>query len=174
MLVKFCFPSFWLTLWFNQTNMIGQFRVHDYGMERCAIIAQVPDYPTLVAKNQTLVARGNTSAIEVWWLDLDESGPLHANTLSWQTRPPRKQFLGHIAVEAGKTSQTSDFDCGPSNSFRAFELACPPSQDECFLDFWQDIYFKPRFGALTTIKTSRGAVLIRFPSGIYVLQQPSL
>lgn len=122
--------------------MVAQYRVRDYGMERCAIASQILDQTTLRRLRQNLTLHGDTSNIEVW--NLTSSGDIDVNKLSWATKPKRESLLGRFNVVEGQNSQTGDFNCGPSGSLQTFELVCTGT--DCFIDFWQDIYFKPRFG----------------------------
>ena len=55
-----------------QITMVAQFRVHDYGMERCRVVSSIPSWELLQSRNQTLHLAGNTSRIEVW--NLTSSG----------------------------------------------------------------------------------------------------
>ena len=122
--------------------MVAQYRVHDYGMERCAITAQILDQDFLHKMGQNLTIRGDTSNIEVW--NLTAPGELNANRLSYALKPERGALLGKFSIAEDQQSQTEDFYCGPSGSLQAFELVC--TGEDCEVDFWQDIYFKPRFG----------------------------
>lgn len=122
--------------------MIAQYRVHDFGMERCAIAAQIPDKVTLASRNQSINMNGDTTRVEVW--NLTVSKELDAKALSWRNKPVRNQLLGNLSVDIGQFSKTTDFYCGPSGSLQTFELAC--TSNACDIDFWQDIYFEPRFG----------------------------
>ena len=127
--------------------MVAQYRVRDYGMERCAIAAQILDRDTLHKQQQNLTIRGDTSNIEVW--NLTSPGELDVNSLSFATKPNRGNLLGRFNVAEGQNSRTDDFFCGPSGSLQTFELVC--TGKDCLIDFWQDIYFKPRFGGLTVV-----------------------
>ena len=125
--------------------MVAQFRVHDYGMERCRIVASIPS-PDLLPKNQSLTLLGDTSAIEVWNLTTPSapSTELDVNSLSWKTKPPRNNLLGTVGVSVDSTIRSEEFWCGPSSSLQTFELVC--TSPSCHIEFFQDIYFKPRFG----------------------------
>ncbi len=122
--------------------MIAQYRVRDFGMERCAIVAQIPDETTLKNSNLSFTIHGNTSRIEVW--NLTSSEELDVKTLSWHSKPPRERLLGVFSLDLGQATRTHDFHCGRSGSLQTFELVCTSA--DCLIDFWQDIYFSPRFG----------------------------
>jgi len=135
----------------DHITMIGQYRVHDYGMETCAMVSQMVDRSILTAKNQSLDIRGDTSIVEVW--NLTTTGPLDVRTLNWDNKPKRDRIVARFSVEDGQTTRSEDWWCGPSGSLQTFELLCRGKA--CYVEFWQDFYFKPRFG-------------------IYISQQPSI
>ena len=122
--------------------MIAQFRVHDYGMERCRIVSAVPTWELLQSRNQTLHLAGDTGRIEVW--NLTTSSELDERALSWETKPPRDQLIATVGIDANSTHSSAEFPCGPSGSLQTYELIC--TGVSCYVELWQDIYFKPRFG----------------------------
>ena len=131
--------------------MIAQYRVHDFGMERCRITAAIPSVPILQEKNQTLHLAGDTTLIEVW--NLTAPAEIDVRKLSWSTKPSRDRLLGRLSVAPNATLHSESFWCGPSGSLQSFELVCKGKS--CYIEFFQDFYFKPRFG-------------------IFVQQEPSL
>ena len=122
--------------------MVAQYRVHDYGMERCRIVSAVPTWELLQSHNQTLHLAGDTSRIEVW--NLTTSSELDERALSWETKPPRDQLIATLGIDANSTHSSAEFPCGPSGSLQTYELIC--TGVSCYVELWQDIYFKPRFG----------------------------
>lgn len=125
--------------------MVAQYRVHDYGMERCALISQIPTREQLQAINQTLELQGS-NMVEVW--NLTTSRELRAAELTWKNKPSRGNLLGKLTVSEGGVSRTEDFHCGPSGSLQTYELVC--TNEDCHFDFWQSIYLKPRYGEFST------------------------
>ena len=101
--------------------MVAQYRVHDYGMERCALIAQIPTRDQLQELNQTLEIQGS-NVIEVW--NLTTSQELEAVKLTWANKPPRGKLLGKLTASEGQVSRTEDFHCGSSGSLQTYELVC--------------------------------------------------
>lgn len=126
--------------------MIAQFRVHDYGMERCRIVSSIPTWELLQTTNQTLHLAGDTSSIEIWNLTTPGApySELDERTLSWETKPPRERVIGTVGVAENSTHKSDEFWCGPSGSLQTFELVCRGVS--CYVELWQDYYFKPRFG----------------------------
>ncbi|THH01401.1 hypothetical protein EW145_g6922 [Phellinidium pouzarii] len=135
----------------DHITMVAQFRVHDFGMERCRIVSTIPSWEVLEAYNQTLHLAGDTSNIEIW--NVTASAELDERTLSWATKPARDEHIGSVGLEENSTRQSGEFWCGPSGSLQTIELLCRGVS--CFIELWQDYYFKPRFG-------------------IYIQQSPSL
>jgi hypothetical protein len=135
--------------------MIAQYRVHDVGMENCRIATSIPDERILVQKNQTYHIEGDTSVIEVWnvttpTIQTLSGGPprqveLDPRMLTWDSKPPRDQLMARLPVERNKTTYSETFWCGPSGSLQTFELLCRGKG--CYIELWQDYYFKPRYGA---------------------------
>lgn len=125
--------------------MIAQFRVHDYGMERCRIVSSIPSLDVL-PKNQSLLLSGDTSLIEVWNLTTPAApySELNVRTLSWNSRPSRESLLATIGVAVDSTMKSDEFWCGPSSSLQSFEFTC--KSPGCHVEFFQDIYFRLRFG----------------------------
>lgn len=122
--------------------MVAQFRVHDYGMERCRIVSSIPSWSLLQSRNQTLHLAGDTSRIEVW--NLTTSVELDERTLSWATKPSRLGLITTLGLDENSTHASDDFWCGPSGSLQTIEFLC--TGIGCYIELWQDIYFQPRFG----------------------------
>ena len=122
--------------------MVAQYRVHDYGMERCRIVSTVPTWELLQSRNQTLHLAGDTSRIEIW--NLTTSSELDEGTLAWETKPKRNNLLSTVGINANSTYSSDEFWCGPSGSLQTLELVC--TGISCYIELWQDFYFKPRFG----------------------------
>lgn len=148
--------------------MVVQFRVHDYGMERCRFVSSIPSWELLQSRNQTLHLAGDTTRIEVW--NLLSSGELDERTLSWETKPPRKELVATLTVSENSTHKSDEFWCGPSGSLRTIELLC--TGVGCFIELWQDVYFQPRFGQLHL--TFLGKLRLINLTGIYIQQSPSM
>ena len=101
-----------------KVSTIVQFRAIDYGMENCSLALT----PTS--------AGGSALAdvdLDVWTLADAPQRPgrrLNANldvrTLTWASRPPRKEHVGVLKVVGGETRM---FTC-PSGSYHTLEITC--------------------------------------------------
>lgn len=101
-----------------KVSTIVQFRAIDYGMENCSLALT----PTS--------AEGSALAdvdLDVWTLADAPQRPgrrLNANldvrTLTWASRPARKEHVGVLKVVGGETRM---FTC-PSGSYHTLEIAC--------------------------------------------------
>ncbi|KAH8118215.1 hypothetical protein DFH11DRAFT_1699634 [Phellopilus nigrolimitatus] len=130
----------------DHITMVAQFRVHDYGMERCRIVSSVPSWELLQSCNQTLHLAGDTSSIKVVNLTTPAAphSELDERTLSWARKPLREKVIATVALEENSTHKSNEFWCGPSGSLQTIELLCPGVS--CYIELWQDYYFKSRFG----------------------------
>ncbi|KAL5525642.1 hypothetical protein ACEPAG_6978 [Sanghuangporus baumii] len=127
----------------DHITMVAQFRVHDYGMERCRVVSSIPSWEILQLHNQTLHLAGDTSHVEVW--NLTSTGQkLDELALSWKTKPPRKELITTLSVAENSTHASNEFWCGPSGNLQTIELLC--TGVACYIELWQDYYFQPRFG----------------------------
>lgn len=128
--------------------MVAQFRVQDYGMERCRIVSSIPSATVLKELDTPFVLQGNTSSLQVWNLTTPAApnSELDVRKLSRSTRPTRGQLLAHFDVQEDSSYSSDDFWCGPSGSLQTLEIHCHGSG--CHIEFFQSFYFKPRFGML--------------------------
>jgi len=115
-------------------STIVQFRVLDYGMERCSVAIEIPSEQDVRQRyrDNSLDLDGDTT-VEVWQLETEKE--LDVRLLSKRTVPPRKSLVGKIHAEMGQRSGTVDFPC-KSRSLYSFELACP--SHDCRIQFTQD------------------------------------
>ncbi|KAJ7822603.1 hypothetical protein B0H13DRAFT_2376579 [Mycena leptocephala] len=116
-------------------STVLQFRVQDFGMERCNVTlspfiynAEPPERTTVGAVNDTLIGR-----VELWRLGLRTR--LDPQDLSWRTRPIRSLLLASWEFTSGRRMETPEFLC-ESGSIMTFELACA-GEDDCRIDFNQ-------------------------------------
>jgi hypothetical protein len=119
----------------SQISTVLQFRVQDFGMERCNVTlspfiynAEPPERTTVGAVNDTLIGR-----VELWRLGLRTR--LDPQDLSWRTRPIRSLLLASWEFTSGRRMETPEFLC-ESGSIMTFELACA-GEDDCRIDFNQ-------------------------------------
>ncbi|KAJ6540554.1 hypothetical protein B0H19DRAFT_1381617 [Mycena capillaripes] len=123
-------------------STVFQFRVRDFGMERCnlTLLPFVPPPPRSGthghrAVDETKATGTFKGRVELYRLRLDNER-LNPETLSWDTRPARVgDALASWDVSNKGRVDTSEFAC-PSGSIMTFELACAGASD-CQVDFNQ-------------------------------------
>ncbi|KAG7451999.1 uncharacterized protein BT62DRAFT_990353 [Guyanagaster necrorhizus] len=120
----------------SELSMILQFRVMDFGMERCTLMGSLPSAADLERSEKSVpVVSSDAVKLEAWFLD-DNDVQLNAETLSYSNRPRRTTLAGVWGVTMDKKVQISDaFEC-PSRSLLTFELVC--TNPKCYLHFKQD------------------------------------
>ncbi|KAL0961079.1 hypothetical protein HGRIS_006062 [Hohenbuehelia grisea] len=116
-------------------STIMQMRVLDYGMENCSITFRHKSHRSTRAL-ATLPAtirgsQGDSALLNVWSLASDRK--LDFGKLAWNTKPPRRTFLGALRVGYNTTSQLPGFAC-PMGSYQAFEVACSPEDSVCHVE----------------------------------------
>ncbi|KAJ7890289.1 hypothetical protein B0H13DRAFT_2040609 [Mycena leptocephala] len=89
-------------------------------------------------------------------------------TLSWETKPPRKLFVGYWSLKPWVRMQSETFDC-ISNSLHIFEFVCVDPM--CHLEFQQDsriaLYMTQRQSKIDPSKSLRWmfCTLIKYEHG---------
>ncbi|KAJ7028060.1 hypothetical protein C8F04DRAFT_69279 [Mycena alexandri] len=119
-------------------STIIQFRVQDFGMERCTLNLTTPaamagdavDHGHIHDRAPTETSKG---LVELWQLKLDRC--IDPTALSWSTRPRRSHLLATWDVSHRSNVGTLDFVCA-SRSIMSFELACA-GEGACQVDFKQ-------------------------------------
>ncbi|KAH9160566.1 hypothetical protein EDB89DRAFT_2081704 [Lactarius sanguifluus] len=112
----------------GKVSTVVQFRAIDYGMENCSF-ALAPSEG----------AAGVVIELDVWALADAPRRPgrrLNANldvrTLTWASRPERKEHIGTLSVVGGSPGETRMFAC-PSGSYHTLEIACATTRG-CDID----------------------------------------
>ncbi|KAI9433473.1 hypothetical protein H4582DRAFT_1819741 [Lactarius indigo] len=160
-------------------STIVQFRAIDYGMENCSL-ALAP--PPAAAEGATPV----DVELDVWALADAPRRPgrrLNANldvrTLTWASRPERKERIGTLSVVGGVPGETRTFVC-PSGSYHTLEIACATARG-CDVDILGVGHGESGTLPLFSIhSSSSGHVLTPEPvwrfllAGIYVKQYQTL
>lgn len=136
----------------NRTvHTIAQFRVLDFGMERCQLMFNISLPSHLAAEDNPLVpfsrafqssASSPSFSVSIAVSRLAVDRVLDIRTLSWKTRPAKANVVGSYAVAEGSATYTGLFDC-PSDSLQTFEFACDGEDspgNECMLSWWQDLH----------------------------------
>lgn len=106
----------------GKVSTVVQFRAIDYGMENCSLaLAPAPSAEGAAAADVEL---------DVWALADARRRPgqgLNANldvrTLTWASRPARREHIGTLSVVGGAPGETRMFAC-PSGSYHTLEIAC--------------------------------------------------
>jgi len=111
-----------------------QFRILDYGMERCSVTFDFPDETTIRARHRdnNLDLNGITK-VNVW--ELDATTEIDVKTISRRTAPPRKKLVDTLDVKMGNLTSTVEFPC-QARSLHTYELGCVAH--DCRVMFWQD------------------------------------
>ncbi|KAI9439480.1 hypothetical protein BJY52DRAFT_1321989 [Lactarius psammicola] len=109
----------WVT---DDVSTIVQFRAIDYGMENCSLAL----VPAPSAEGAAVV----NFELDVWTLTDAPRRPgrrlntnLDVRTLTWASRPERKEHIGMLSVIDGASGETPTFAC-PSGSYHTLEIAC--------------------------------------------------
>jgi len=107
-------------------SMILQFRMLDFGMERCWFTLSI---------DPSTYRYQSGSTLDIW--ELDAPKRLDPHTTSWYTRPTRGHLLSTFTLDKNTTIYESpEFRC-PSRALRTFEVACS-GKALCDLEFRQD------------------------------------
>ncbi|KAK7001630.1 hypothetical protein R3P38DRAFT_2730461 [Favolaschia claudopus] len=119
----------------KSVSTVVQFRALDYGMELCELRIALSANASVSAGNRPLVLP--LSHVEIFSLDYGK--PLHADSISYSSRPPRGDKIADIVLDYGSV-WTHRFECQMDHLY-TFEVACPlQSQDPkpCELAWEQD------------------------------------
>ncbi|KAI0318448.1 hypothetical protein OF83DRAFT_1171081 [Amylostereum chailletii] len=115
---------------------IAQFRVHDFGMEDCQVVVDVPPNEVLAASpgNKTFTLKPAVAAVEVWKVHTQDV--LDPKRLSCRTLPTKRELVDTVLVQEGFAAATGHFAC-PRDSLQTFLFVCKKGES-CMVDFWQD------------------------------------
>lgn len=118
----------------RDTSMIFQFRVLDHKMERCSFVADIPSEADIRGRHRdNNVDLDGDTTVHVYRLDVKRK--IDLQTLSYATKPPRLEHIGHFKVIMGAQNATAEFDC-KERTLQTFEVTCPGSR--CHVNFWQN------------------------------------
>ncbi|KAA1474023.1 hypothetical protein DENSPDRAFT_860145 [Dentipellis sp. KUC8613] len=113
----------------EKTSTIAQFRVQDYGMEKCRITLAIPARSEVDAPQATISGLAESVELDVWMLSTEKR--IKAHKLSWKTKPPRGKHLGTLVATPGTTQELPGYACA-SGSLQTIEVTC--STPGCLLD----------------------------------------
>jgi len=108
-------------------HTILQFRVMDYGMERCALALRLP--------SRSDSDKPDTVSLDLCALDVPRQ--LDPHTLSWSTRPPCRSVVGTLRGSGGEEVRLPEFSC-KWGSLYTYEVSCAPESPLCDVDVWAD------------------------------------
>ncbi|KAK0473978.1 hypothetical protein IW261DRAFT_1656296 [Armillaria novae-zelandiae] len=114
----------------DKVSTLAQFRIIDYGMERCELHVRFPINSTTAASS------GHPFLLTV--NRLESEIPLNTKTLSYRTKPALVSTLAQIRVHWWKR-----FDCR-WDELITFQLACFDTErlgdamDDCRVEWWQN------------------------------------
>ncbi|KZT53962.1 hypothetical protein CALCODRAFT_500514 [Calocera cornea HHB12733] len=96
----------------HENSMIMQFTNLDPTKSSCAVVGFRPSTSDLTVP-RPYTADGEINVIEVWNLTLPSTGSslLDAQTLSYDHRPPRSNYVGNIDFRQSPNSTTNHFRC---------------------------------------------------------------
>jgi len=107
----------WIT---DDVSTIVQFRAIDYGMENCSLtLAPAAEGATLADVKLDVWALEDTPQKS----DRRLNANLDVRTLTWASRPARKEHVGVLSVVGGSPGETRMFTC-LSGSYHTLEIAC--------------------------------------------------
>jgi hypothetical protein len=126
-----------LTVLYEQVSTIVQFRVQDFGMEKCTLTLSTGMAPPASGHHGRRDA-GHAHLPPAGRMDLwrlDQARAIDPQRLSWRTRPKRSSLVTSWDLAHSASLRTDEFAC-KSTSILTFELACS-GQKDCLLDFTQ-------------------------------------
>ncbi|KAJ7267911.1 hypothetical protein C8J57DRAFT_1326138 [Mycena rebaudengoi] len=131
-------------------STIVQYRVQDFGMEKCTLqlSTSIPPEASGHGHGRDIHAH-NMGQIDLWKLDHDRR--LDRKSLSWNSRPRRLSLTTTWDVSNDAPMETAEFPCA-TTSILTFELACA-RHSECRLEFIQP-RVEPRAGNFQFISCS--------------------
>ncbi|KAI0078580.1 hypothetical protein K474DRAFT_1641210 [Panus rudis PR-1116 ss-1] len=117
----------------GDVTTIAQFRVLDFGMERCQLAISLPRLGQ--ETSHPFVFQGNPDTgvrLDVYELQADKKLPLEAAKLSWRSKPKRGQRVGTIVARPGAEEKLPEFPC-KWGEHHAFEVTCAGGE-KCMID----------------------------------------
>lgn len=118
-----------------QFSTIVQYRVQDWGMERCTLTLSTSLVAPVSGHHH---GRQNderpSGRVDIW--KLDEGKRLHPQLLSWNTRPQRHSRMASWDLSDFEHLETNEFEC-KSGSTLTFEISCSSDSDDCRLEYNQ-------------------------------------
>lgn len=102
-------------------------------MERCSLAFRLPYSDSELEGDATFSFTGG-SMFDIYTLEAPKL--IDVRTLSWASRPARREKLATVIPKAGEETTVSWFAC-PWSSLHTFEIACAGGgTDDCLVDVW--------------------------------------
>jgi len=125
----------------DSITSIVQFRVRDFGMERCRFQFGLPKNGVLdpLRNNRTSVqphweAGGSEAVISIW--SLDTSRWLERTDLCYRSKPPRSERVATMLVKQNEVIRSTEQFLCPSDNILTYEIACESAN--CDISILQD------------------------------------
>ncbi|TCD71632.1 hypothetical protein EIP91_007379 [Steccherinum ochraceum] len=115
----------------DDMHTIVQFRVIDYGMERCQFAIRLP--PRDVELPDPFVFPSGVNALHLNICELDAPEQIDVFKLTYATRPRCAKPLGAVVVSPGGEAKLPEFPCKWSEH-HAYEISCAEDSPACMLD----------------------------------------
>jgi hypothetical protein len=113
----------------HEVSTVAQFRIQDYGMEKCSVTLEVPAFNDTYRKASIWGFRN--ASIDVW--ALEGTAKLDFRNLSWRTKPRRRRHMGTISPSYNSTYELPEFRC-ISGTYQSVEVACASETPYCHVD----------------------------------------
>ncbi|GJE95610.1 hypothetical protein PsYK624_117960 [Phanerochaete sordida] len=124
----------------STTNSLAQFRVRDWGMERCQLALSLQLSPVASAGASPVMLSEPPPVLDIWKVGYgDEDDLIDIHTSSQIPRPARQSTLpmASLPLILGSRVVTETFPCR-ADSLQTFEFACHSGELDCVVDFWQN------------------------------------
>ncbi|KAH8078057.1 hypothetical protein BXZ70DRAFT_689650 [Cristinia sonorae] len=115
----------------NDIHTIVQFRVIDYGMERCQLAIHLPERGANLS--EPFIFPIGVDFLHLNVCKLDSTELIDVFKLSYNTRPQCVENLGTVVVSPGGEAKLPEFACKWSEH-HAFEISCAEKSPACVLD----------------------------------------
>ncbi|KAI0259600.1 hypothetical protein BC834DRAFT_974151 [Gloeopeniophorella convolvens] len=117
----------------NAISTIMQFRVIDWGMERCSLQLIVP-----ASADASVVPPGRSFALSLYRLSATYA--IDGQSFSYSSRPSRIAKLADIRVVSGENTRFQRTSPCVRDELMTFELACSRDayDNDCMLQWWED------------------------------------
>ncbi|KIP04046.1 hypothetical protein PHLGIDRAFT_15474 [Phlebiopsis gigantea 11061_1 CR5-6] len=118
----------------SKAQTIYQFRVVDFGMERCQLRLKLPALDAPLPDPFHFAGDAGVALVDVYEAPvLDRLMDL--STLSWARKPPFRAYVGTFAATPEREVTLPEFPC-KWGEVRTFKMSCAPQNPDCVVDVW--------------------------------------